>query len=167
MIRPAEAGTYDPEIARAYVEPGTGPGVGEVQVFVHHDGRELRNRVVAEEAPFLARTQSLGSGPDFVITSSPERMRPICDRMVTRFDEEIGLHYNFKHRKQGYLEVPDDNGGTRQAPLMSLSIGVLTSADGPFYDIRELSETVEEARQRAMQQAREQSRRSTVAFGRK
>jgi len=106
-------------------------------------------------------------GPDFVMTSTPERMRPLCERLIARFDEEIGLHYNFKHRKQGYLEVPDDNGGTRQAPLMSLSIGVITSSDGPFYDIRELSETVEETRQRAVQQAREQGRRSLVAYGRK
>jgi DNA-binding response OmpR family regulator len=106
-------------------------------------------------------------GPDFVITSNPERIRPLCERLITRFDDEIGLHYNFKHRKQGFLEVPDDNGGTRQAPLMSLSIGVLSSADGPFYDIRELSETVEEVRQRALQQAREQGRRSAMAVGRR
>ncbi len=106
-------------------------------------------------------------GPDFVMTSTPERVRPLCERLIARFDEEIGLHYNFKHRKQGYLEVPDDNGVTRHAPLMSLSIGVITSSDGPFYDIRELSETVEETRQRAVQQAREQGRRSLVAYGRK
>jgi DNA-binding response OmpR family regulator len=106
-------------------------------------------------------------GPDFVVTSTPERIRSICERLLARFDDEIGLHYNFRHRKQGFIEVPDENGGTRQAPLMSLSIGVLSSTDGPFYDIRELSETAEEARQRAVQQAREQGRRSTVAYGRK
>jgi len=43
---------------------------------------------------------------------------------------------------------------------------VLTSQDGPFYDIRELSETAEETRQRAVQQAREQGRKSWVAYGR-
>ena len=105
-------------------------------------------------------------GPDFVITSTPERLKAICDRLITRFDEEIGLHYNYKHRKQGYIEAPDESGGTRQVPLMSLSIGVLTSQDGPFYDIRELSETAEETRQRAGQQAREQGRKSWVAYGR-
>jgi DNA-binding response OmpR family regulator len=101
-------------------------------------------------------------GPDFVVTSIPEHIRPIA-----RFDDEIGLHYNFKHRKQGYIEVADDNGNLRQAPLMSLSIGIITSQDGPFSDIRELSELAEETRQRAMQQAREQGRRSAVAFGRR
>jgi DNA-binding response OmpR family regulator len=105
-------------------------------------------------------------GPDFVVTSAPERLKAICERLITRFDEEIGLHYNYKHRKQGFIEVPDDTGGTRQVPLMSISIGVLTSQDGPFYDIRELSERAEETRQRAIQQAREQSRRSWVTYGR-
>jgi DNA-binding response OmpR family regulator len=105
-------------------------------------------------------------GPDFVITSSPERLRPIADRLITQFDNEIGSHYNYKHRKQGFIEVMDDNGDMRQMPLMSLSIGVLTSQDGPFYDIRELSETAEETRQRAVQQAREQGRKSFVVYGR-
>ncbi len=105
-------------------------------------------------------------GPDFVITSSPERLRAIADRLISQFDAEIGAHYNYKHKKQGYIEVTDDTGGMRQAPLMSLSIGVLTSQDGPFYDIRELSETAEETRQRALQQAREQGRKSWVAYGR-
>jgi DNA-binding response OmpR family regulator len=105
-------------------------------------------------------------GPDFVLTSTPERVRAIVERLLARFDEEIGLHYNYKHRKQQFLEVTDESGAMRQVPLMSLSVGVLTSQDGPFYDIRELSETAEETRQKALSQAREQNRRSAVFQGR-
>jgi DNA-binding response OmpR family regulator len=105
-------------------------------------------------------------GPDFVLTSTPERIKAMCDRLAARFDEEVGLHYNYKHRKQGYIEVTDDEGTTRQIPLMSLAIGVLTSQDGPFYDIRELSETAEETRQKAASEAREQSRKSYIHYGR-
>ncbi|RRR69901.1 MAG: response regulator [Candidatus Viridilinea halotolerans] len=105
-------------------------------------------------------------GPDFVVTSSPERIKTVIERLITRFDDEIGLHYNFRHRKQGYIEVADDTGETRQVPLMTLSVGVVTSQDGPFYDIRELSETTEETRQRALQEAREQGKKSAVVFGR-
>lgn len=105
-------------------------------------------------------------GPDFVITVNPERVKAIVDRMVTRFDDEIGTLYNYKHRKQGYIEATDENGGVRQVPLMSISIGVLMSSDGPFYDIRELSETAEETRQRALVLAREQGRKSFVNYGR-
>jgi hypothetical protein len=90
----------------------------------------------------------------------------MCERLTARFDEEVGLHYNYKHRKQGYIEITDDEGATRQVPLMSLAIGVLTSQDGPFYDIRELSETAEETRQRAASEAREQTRKSYIHYGR-
>jgi DNA-binding response OmpR family regulator len=105
-------------------------------------------------------------GTDFVITSTPQGIRNICDRMIARFDEEIGLHYNYKDRKRGHIEIVDDQGSMRQVPLMSLSVGVLTSDDGPFYDIRELSETAEEIRQKAVSVAREQGQKSYVQYGR-
>lgn len=101
-------------------------------------------------------------GPNFVLTSTPEKAKNICERLGSRFDDEVGLHYNYKHRKQGYIEIVDEGGNTRQMPLMSLSIGVLSSQDGPFYDIRELSETAEEARQKAVVLAREEGRKSYV-----
>ncbi len=105
-------------------------------------------------------------GPDFILTSTTERMRSLCDMVIERFDEEVGMHYDYRDRKKGYIEVTGDDGTIRQVPLMSLSIGVLTSQDGPFYDIRELSETMEEVRQRASSAAREQGKRSFAYFGR-
>lgn len=105
-------------------------------------------------------------GPDFVLTSSPERCRAIVEHLIERFDKEVHLHYNYKHLRQGYIEVVDENGVTRQVPMMSLSIGVLTSQDGPFYDIRELSEAAEDTRQRAVSQAREQGTRSSIYYRR-
>lgn len=104
-------------------------------------------------------------GPDFIVTSSPEHLRMICEKLCDRFDAEIGLHYNYKDRRNGYIVVNDDQGNPRQAPLMSLSIGVLTSDNGPFYDIRELSETAEDVRQKALAEAREQGRKSYVSYG--
>ncbi len=105
-------------------------------------------------------------GPAFMITSTPEYIRAISERLIERFDAEIGLHYNYKDRRNGYIVVNDDQGNQRQVPFMSLSIGMLTHADGPFYDIRELSETSEEVRQRAVVEAREQGRKSNASFGR-
>ncbi|MEO7913102.1 MAG: response regulator [Roseiflexaceae bacterium] len=105
-------------------------------------------------------------GPDFVITSSAEHLKAIGAKLCERFDAEIGLQYNYKDRRNGYITVNDEQGNLKQVPLMSLSIGVLTSDDGPFYDIRELSETVEAARQQALAEAREQGRKSHVGYGR-
>ncbi len=42
-------------------------------------------------------------GPDFVVTSTPEHLRAICERLRDRFDAEIGLHYNYKDRRQAVL----------------------------------------------------------------
>ncbi|NJP05102.1 MAG: response regulator [Chloroflexaceae bacterium] len=105
-------------------------------------------------------------GADFVFTSTPERIKTICEQLIYRFDEGVGVHYNHNHRKQGYIEVSDDNGVLRQIPLMSLSIGVITSQDGPFYDIRELTETAEETRQKAFVLSREQGQKSLYYIGR-
>jgi DNA-binding response OmpR family regulator len=105
-------------------------------------------------------------GPAFVLTSTPDQMPAITARLCERFDAEIGLHYNYRDRVKGHITVTDDQGVPRLAPLMSLSIGVLSSEDGPFYDIRELSETAEEVRQRALTEARELGRKSHVSIGR-
>ncbi|HMO57240.1 MAG TPA: response regulator [Roseiflexaceae bacterium] len=105
-------------------------------------------------------------GPSFVVTSAPAPMETICEQLCRSFDSEIGKHYEYKDRLNGYISVIDDTGETRQAPLMSLSIGVLTSQDGPFYDIRELSEAAEDVRQRAQIAGRDHGHRSHASFGR-
>ena len=105
-------------------------------------------------------------GPDFVVTSTHDHLRAISERLCERFDSEVGLHYNYKDRRNGFIAATDEQGAARQVPLMSLSIGVLTSDDGPFYDIRELSETAEDVRQKAQTEAREMGRKSHVSYGR-
>lgn len=63
LIRPAEAALQDPTVVEAYAEPGTGPGVGEIQVFVYEvdgDRRVARSRILHEDPPFLALTEVLG-----------------------------------------------------------------------------------------------------------
>jgi DNA-binding response OmpR family regulator len=126
----------------------------------------LLNEVVNELGSSEDFIGQMVVGPDFIVTSAPEHLGPICEKLSERFDAEIGLHYNYKDRRNGYITVNDDQGNPRQVPLMSLSVGVLTSDDGPFYDIRELSETAEDARQKALAEAREQGRKSHVSYGR-
>jgi DNA-binding response OmpR family regulator len=105
-------------------------------------------------------------GTSFVLTSAPANMQVLCERLCAMFDAEIGKHYDYKDRLNGHIVIADDLGNPRQIPLMSLSIGVLTDGDGPFYDIRELSEVAEEARQRAIIEGRELGQKSHASFGR-
>lgn len=66
VIRPAEAALLSEGTVEAYVEHGTGPGVGEVQVsvnLVHGHRVARRSRVVAETPPYSAETVSLDGLP--------------------------------------------------------------------------------------------------------
>ncbi len=70
-------------------------------------------------------------GPYFVIISVPERIEAIAAELTARFDADIKLHYGYRDIQAG------------QAPPMALSVAVITSDDGPFADIRQLSEAAE------------------------
>jgi PleD family two-component response regulator len=88
-------------------------------------------------------------GSDFILTSTPERVRPICQHLMERFDERIGTLYDYKDRKAGYISVRNDKGEEEQVPLMYLVVGVVDGTKRAFSDIRELSEVAAEMRQKA------------------
>ncbi len=74
-------------------------------------------------------------GDDFWIIAEKEMVRAVVDDLAQRFDAEIGTHYPWQARQEGNL--------------MTLSIGVVTVDDGPFYDIREITEAASSARREA------------------
>jgi len=124
----------------------------------------LINEVINEVGGAEDFVGQLVTGPDFLITSVSDRIRPIVERIAERFDQEIGLHYSYPDRKRGYITVKQGDGTERQEPLMAVGIGVLNSDDGPFYDIRELSESVESVR--PLPQVHDGVAKSVIKFGR-
>ena len=87
-------------------------------------------------------------GADFVFTCPPERAQALAGAAALRFDRDVPLFYAYPDRQAGSMAI-QEGGQTRRVPLMSLSIGIITQAQGPFTDIRELSEAASEARQHA------------------
>jgi DNA-binding response OmpR family regulator len=85
-------------------------------------------------------------GSNFVLITAKACGEPLRRSIKERFAQEIGSHYNFIDREQGYLLTTDDNGKTVKTPLMSLSIGLVTPGEQPFADIREITEMAAEAR---------------------
>ena len=65
-----------------------------------------------------------------------------------RFDEESNVFYPFSVREAGKVNYQDIDGITREAALMKLAVGVVTSADGPFADIVQITEDAAENRRR-------------------
>jgi DNA-binding response OmpR family regulator len=91
----------------------------------------LLAEVVAQQGDAADFMGQLVVGPYFVVISAPERLEAIAAALVARFDQDIRLHYDYRDRAGG------------RVPPLSLSVAVLSSADGPFGDIRELTETAE------------------------
>ncbi|MBN1262033.1 MAG: response regulator [Anaerolineae bacterium] len=88
-------------------------------------------------------------GDDFIVITKQGLLAPMKEDLVRRFDESVGTHYDFMTRMQGYLVIKDDEGNDTHVPLMSLQVGMLTASDGPFTDIREVTEAMAETRRRA------------------
>ncbi len=85
-------------------------------------------------------------GDDFLVITERDRVAPLVKEMERRFSEGVGTHYDFKARQQGYIVVRDAEGQEKKVGLMALKIGVITSDDGPFTDIREITEAAAAAR---------------------
>lgn len=78
----------------------------------------------------------------FIIITKANDVPGMIKLLRERFDEGVKSHYNFIHREQGGIDLP--TGET--APLMRLSIGVVSDKTQRFTDIREITETAAEFR---------------------
>lgn len=85
-------------------------------------------------------------GDDFIVITNKSLATPIVKDLKHRFDTGVGTHYDWQTRQRGYLMVRDETGNETKADLMTLSIGVVTADDGPFTDIREITEAAASAR---------------------
>ena len=77
----------------------------------------------------------------FVLVTKTPNVNDMAETLRQRFNEEIKSHYNFIHREQGGINLPDGS----LASLMRLSIGIVTDKQG-FSDIREITEAAAELR---------------------
>ncbi|MBN1429312.1 MAG: response regulator [Anaerolineae bacterium] len=90
---------------------------------------------------------------NFVVISKPGQIEKIKEAMEKRFNEEVKSHYSFIDREQGGIKIDDGYGGEKMARLMTIAVGVISSKDREFTDIREVTEAAAEARRKAQQQA--------------
>ncbi len=79
--------------------------------------------------------------------ADPDRLERL---LLDTFDEKIKQHYSFIDRERGYILVPDADYGERQAPLMTLAAGAVSTRTHQFSDIREITELAAEDRRRGV-----------------
>jgi CheY-like chemotaxis protein len=86
------------------------------------------------------------SDNDFIVMTKPEVASNICTIITGRFDTESHVFYRVEDRERGKVKYMDIDGQTREADFMKISTGVVSSADGPFADILQITEDAAENR---------------------
>jgi diguanylate cyclase (GGDEF)-like protein len=83
-------------------------------------------------------------GDDFALLTAPERAEPLCKALIARFDQEIVSLYEDEDVRRGYISGLDRHGVLRRFPLMSLSIGVVSTRHRSFTSYDEISQVAAE-----------------------
>lgn len=83
-------------------------------------------------------------GDDFLFLVPLEQMALVCDDIIAIFDELIPFQYSEQDRGMGYFFGKDRRGQLHRVPLMSLSIGVVTTGSRRFTRVSEVSELATE-----------------------
>jgi len=89
----------------------------------------------------------VGAG-DFIIITAREKAVPIEEEAQARFAARVETFYSFRDRERGYIVI-EKGGRVQRVPFMELVCGIITAADGPFADIREITEAAAERRRKA------------------
>ena len=79
------------------------------------------------------------------ITHSADHVK-LKERLISRFNDEVRQHYSFIDREREYILAPAADGSEKQIPLMTLSIGAVSTQTHQFSDIREITELAAEDR---------------------
>jgi len=86
-----------------------------------------------------------GSG-NFIAITTQDRCQAVKARLKARFTDEILSHYSFLDRQKGVILAADESGRMVETPLMTLSVGIISSGEQMFTDIREITELAADAR---------------------
>lgn len=99
--------------------------------------------------------------PGFIVTSTQEKIRLICEHLISNFSDMIRPHFNFRDWKRAFTEV-QEGGKTRRVPLLSLSIGILSPEWEAFPNLKVLQLAIKETENLAVAETLEQGGKSVV-----
>jgi len=91
-------------------------------------------------------------GDDFVALLNDEHAASFGCALLERFDSEKARFYSENDRARGTVEVELRNGEKRSVPLLSLSIGGVTTSRPGVQDVRHLTHLAAEVKHAAKSQ---------------
>ncbi|MBV9710826.1 MAG: diguanylate cyclase [Ktedonobacteraceae bacterium] len=90
-------------------------------------------------------------GDDFVVVTTPDRSYTLCRNILARYKQESTLLYRQDDLERGTISGVDRKGRPYQFPLVSLSIGVVSSQGRRLHSTDEIGTLVAEAKRHAKQ----------------
>lgn len=88
-------------------------------------------------------------GDDFVLVTTPERISPLCEALIVRWDRESRAHYSPEDLARGQISGKDRQGVPQLFPLSSVSIGVVTNQHREIRTLDEVSLIAAEVKAKA------------------
>lgn len=105
---------------------------------------DILDEIGTEDYDFIGHA----GGDNFVLIADNSQSEKLYSRLKEKFSEAIKTHYNFMDRDRGFLTMQNDFGSNDKAPLMNLSVGVVSPHTHQFSDIREITELAAEERRK-------------------
>lgn len=91
----------------------------------------LATEIVQENARADGFVGHVG-GDDFIMLVHPDAAETIAQTLCERFDDEVPSLYDAIDIEQGSIEVPDRRGEMARFPLLTISMGIATTATRRF-----------------------------------
>ncbi len=122
--------------------------------FNDHYGYAHGNVVIRETAKIIeSATRTKGAaddfvghvgGDDFVVITTPTRMREVCGEIIRIFDATAPTFYNDSDRQNGYIMGKNRQGQEMRFSFMTVSIVIVTNEQRTFTNTLEASEVAAE-----------------------
>ena len=91
-------------------------------------------------------------GDDFVFITDPERIVPVCEAIIVEFDRLAPVFYDVESRLRGTINQYDREGNPKTFPLMSISIGVVSTLDHQISHFAQVGDLAADLKKRAKAQ---------------
>ncbi len=85
-------------------------------------------------------------GDDFVVICAPDYAEPVAKHVTTHFDLAIPAFYTEQDRERGYIKVLDRRGKRYRAPVVSVSIAIVTNRQRKFQHVAQVASEAAEVK---------------------
>ncbi len=132
------------QLAAFYVD------LDKFKIYNDHYGFEHGDAIIRETARLLiASVREKGNpddfighigGDDFVIISTPDKVKDICEKITSEFGNLSPDFYDKADRTKGFIHGKDRQGNIIKAPLMTISLGIVTNKRRKISHVAEIGE---------------------------